>query len=444
MTFAAVQQIADAVLYEGYVLYPYRASSAKNRVRWQFGVVAPREFAEREGSDPWFAQTECLIVQDGRAVIDLRVRGLQLQARTIEQDQADGRVTGLPSLHDGAREIAEWDEGLERTIDVTGCALDALLETDHIVTTVLAEERSEDSVVAADGRVRRIVRSNEPVEIRVVISASRSGAFIKLRVRVENATPGGGAADRDAALKRALVGTHTLLSVKNGRFLSLIDPPADAVEAAAGCANRHTWPVLAGDTGCCDLLLSSPIILYDYPSIAPESPGGLCDGTEIDEILTLRIMTLTDEEKTEARATDPRAREIVDRADAMNAGDMARLHGTMRACHAPRSFEDDAEWRELLNPAGQPAPEAASIVIAGTLVEKGSRVIIRPTRRADAIDFFMTGRVARVEGVYTDLEGRTHVAVVVDDDPAGDLHAAYGRFLYYGPDEVEPVAEETR
>ena len=60
MSTRAAVQIADAVLYEGYVLYPYRASAPKNRLRWQVGLVAPRSFAEAAGSDPWFTQTECL------------------------------------------------------------------------------------------------------------------------------------------------------------------------------------------------------------------------------------------------------------------------------------------------------------------------------------------------------------------------------------------------
>ena len=75
------------------------------------------------------------------------------------------------------------------------------------------------------------------------------------------------------------------------------------------------WPVLAGTPGERDVMLSSPIILYDYPALAPESPGPFCDSTEIDELLTLRVMTLTDEEKNEARATDERARAIIDRPD---------------------------------------------------------------------------------------------------------------------------------
>ncbi|HUC30940.1 MAG TPA: hypothetical protein VMR80_15190, partial [Candidatus Acidoferrum sp.] len=79
-----------------------------------------------------------------------------------------------------------------------------------------------------------------------------------------------------------------------------------------------------------DTMLASPIILYDYPQIAPESAGDLFDGTEIDEILSLRIMTLTDEEKREIRASDDRARQILERTENMPAEQFMKLHGTVR------------------------------------------------------------------------------------------------------------------
>jgi len=79
------EQIADAVLYEGYVLYPYRASAAKNRLRWQVGLVTPREYAEATGADPWFMQTECLVESERGATLTVRVRCLHVQERVIEK-----------------------------------------------------------------------------------------------------------------------------------------------------------------------------------------------------------------------------------------------------------------------------------------------------------------------------------------------------------------------
>jgi hydrogenase maturation protease len=154
-------------------------------------------------------------------------------------------------------------------------------------------------------------------------------------VRVVNHTPlddagGAGGASRDDALLRSLVSTHTILVVRGGEFISLLDPPEVWREAAAACRNVGTWPVLVGEEGDHDTMLSSPIILYDYPQVAPESPGDLFDATEIDEILTLRILTLTDEEKRAAAAVDGRVRELLVRTETLAREELLGLHGTVR------------------------------------------------------------------------------------------------------------------
>jgi hypothetical protein len=127
-----------------------------------------------------------------------------------------------------------------------------------------------------------------------------------------------------------MVSSHLVLTVDDGAFISLLDPPAEFQDAAAHCKNLGIYPVLVGEEGDRDTILSSPIILYDYPKIAPESPGNLFDGTEIDEILALRILTLTDEEKQEMRDSDERARMILDRVEA-HPEQLANLHGVIRS-----------------------------------------------------------------------------------------------------------------
>jgi len=122
-----------------------------------------------------------------------------------------------------------------------------------------------------------------------------------------------------------------VLAIDDGAFVSMLDPAGDAEVAAASCVSDGTFPVLVGEQDAHDVVLSSPIILYDHPQIAPESPGDLFDATEIDEILTLRTMALTDDEKREARATDPRAAAIIDRVDAMPPEILERLHGAIRS-----------------------------------------------------------------------------------------------------------------
>jgi hydrogenase maturation protease len=129
---------------------------------------------------------------------------------------------------------------------------------------------------------------------------------------------------------RSLVSAHSIIGIEGGEFISLLDPPDELRDFSAACQNIGTWPVLVGEDGQRDAMLSSPIILYDYPKIAPESPGALFDGTEIDEILTLRILTLTDEEKREISSSDERARQILERTESMPAEQFMKMHGVVR------------------------------------------------------------------------------------------------------------------
>jgi hypothetical protein len=126
-----------------------------------------------------------------------------------------------------------------------------------------------------------------------------------------------------------------LLGAHGGEFISLLDPPAAYRAAAEECRNSRLWPVLVGGEEEKDLMLASPIILYDYPQIAPESAGDLFDGTEIDEILTLRILTMTDEEKREMRETDERGRELLERSESLPPEHLMRMHGVLRSLRRP-------------------------------------------------------------------------------------------------------------
>ena len=135
---------------------------------------------------------------------------------------------------------------------------------------------------------------------------------------------------REAALEQSLVSAHTIMGVRSGEFLSLADPPDAYRTLAVSCQNVGTWPVLVGTPGDRDTLLSSPIILSDYPEVAPESPGDLFDGAEMDEILSLRILAMTDEEKREMAQSDARARRILERTEHLSAEHWMKLHGAWR------------------------------------------------------------------------------------------------------------------
>ncbi|HYJ73493.1 MAG TPA: hypothetical protein VE265_13575 [Actinomycetota bacterium] len=460
--FELARKVADAVLYEGYLLYPYRASAAKNQARWQFGVLMPRRWSEHGPDEPWATQTECLLEPEEATTVRVLIRFLHVQAKSVEAvDVEAGTFHEVPALPVDGSELIPWDEATEQEVAVEA-PLHRLLAGELATPFERPGGRRVEPVHSAAGKLAgRTVRRRWPVMGTVRLSAERlEGPYglVRLRLVVENASAWHDPrADRAVALRHSLVAAHSLLGVDQGVFLSLLDPPEWAKPAAEACQNLHTWPVLIGDEGRRDAMLSSPIILYDHPTIAPESPGDLFDSTEIDEILTLRTMALTEDEKREARATDERAAAIIDRVDNMPPELLERLHGAVRYLRGVEGAEEPEEAGIVAQPPLAPeaapelvpwwdpgadrtvSPETDGVVVAGVNVAKGSRVRLRPLlRRADAQDMFLADRLATVEAVFLDVDGNRHLAVTLDEDPAADLQRWHGRYLYFSPDEVEP------
>ncbi|MFD9434236.1 hypothetical protein [Streptomyces sp. NPDC060002] len=463
--FALARQVADAVLFEGYVLYPYRASAAKNRLRWQFGVLVPPGWgAECEEHD--FQHTECLMEPKAGATLSVEVRFLHARRRTVQRVRPDGGFETVAELRLDDRVLVPWDEGGEERVEVVA-PVDELLGDG--VTHPFRRPARDDTEPVLDeaGRtVGRLLRRCEEICGTIRLTARElDGPYRALRLTavVENTSDWTPAeprdAGRDAALPHSLVATHLLMALSAGSFLSMTDPPEWAKGAVAACRNLHTWPVLAGEAGSADLVLSSPIILEDHPAIAPESPGALYDATEIDEILALRTAALTDEEKREARGTDDRAAAVIELADSMPAEVLERLHGAVRTLRqatgpaAPAApdggFPDEHGVQRPDTPWWDPASEAGfdpardHVLVDGRPVGKGSRVELRPgLRRTDAQDIFLRGRTAQVEAVLHDVDGGVHLAVTVEGDPGADIRREQGRFLYFQPDEVTPLEDD--
>lgn len=342
MNFDLVEKIARAVLYEGFLLYPYRKSSVKNRQRWQFGTLGPAG-----GADPSVMQTQCLLQGDANTRLEISVRFL------------DGEV--------------------ERCVASVAPALACDPVTENF----------------SFGTIRGSIE----------IESERVAEHLyRLTVQIHNLS---------ADPRASMMSTHTLLGVEHGAFVSSIDPPEDFREAAKQCRNIGTWPVLAGLEGERHLMLSSPIILYDYPQIAPESAGDLFDGTEIDEILSLRVLTLTDGEKAEMCESGDRARAILDRTESLPPEAFARMHGAIRGLRNASRLQ----FRE------------------------GDRVRLHPRKKADIFDMALDGRIAIVEAVERDFEDRVHLAVTIEDDPGRDFGIArqIGHRFFFGPEEVELV-----
>ncbi|MDQ2997537.1 MAG: hypothetical protein M3R61_10830 [Chloroflexota bacterium] len=345
MNLALVEPIVNAVLYEGYMLYPYRPSSVKNRQRWTFGGVYPQIYNEAQGgSEPCVVQTECLIVSsDAAPRIDMKIGFLHLLARDVGEltpplpelphdREPDFRI--IAALQIGERLLQPWQEAVERTVEFSDLDLNDLLANPRRETFGFPAARALEPVRDDAGVVAGVlVRAQHQIEGVIELAAEPVEAHVfKLKVRVCNLTPLPSAdqASRDAALLRSFASTHIIVGVQGGAFVSLFDPPDALRTHVAGCGNVGVWPVLVGDPDARDMLLAAPIILYDYPQIAAESPGDLFDGTEIDEILTLRILTMTEGEKREMGATDERAHALLQRTEALAREQLLGLHGTVR------------------------------------------------------------------------------------------------------------------
>ncbi len=315
-----VRAIADAVLYEGYVLWPYRRSALKNTRRWTFGGVYPRAHAEaREaGDDPWTMQTQCLVEGAEHTRIEVGVRFLHI----VWRQMVDATGRDVDELLIGDERHLTWEEAVEREVTLEPVGLGELAAGRDVAIAIAAGRTVQ--ALTPDGAV---VRSWEPLAGSLRVGAERvSPGLYRLTAVIENATPWPGG-PREAALRRTFCSTHAVLHASDGAFVSQTDPPPERREAATACENHGTWPVLVGEEGERHTLLSSPIILEDHPRIAPESPGDLFDGGEIDQLLILNILQLTDAEKAEARASDPRVREILDRSEALSPQELMRLHG---------------------------------------------------------------------------------------------------------------------
>jgi hypothetical protein len=287
-----VRAIADAVLYEGYVLWPYRSSALKNQRRWTFGGVFPEAHSALHPDDRCVMRAECLLEGGDPTRVEVTVRFLHV----VRRDAQEGAG------------YDPWDEATERELGPGPIEIPAGRERDGAIV------RSWEALAGA------IDVQAEPVAPGVA----------RMTVEVVNRTPWRGD-DREQALRRTFCSTHAVLRTREGAFVSLTDPPEHLRAAAAACRNEGVWPVLAGEPGARDTVLASPIILEDHQRIAPESQGDLFDGGEIDQMLVLNILTLTDEEREAMRSADPRTREILERTEALTPEELMRLHGRLTA-----------------------------------------------------------------------------------------------------------------
>ncbi len=419
-----MEKIADAVLLEGYILYPYRPSALKNRQRWNFGTLYPRGFAvAQRPEEAWSIHAETLVEAGEKSRFDVRIRFLELVPQAAQSQM-------------------EWDKGVVRSWTIEGISIEEMRNGIRRQLTAAELDYASGSVAEPGVRETRMQAALE-------LGAEKIGERVyRLAATVSNITPGSEAekTSRRSAQGLAFTSAHLLLHVENGVLISILDPPHELAAAACACNNRGVFPVLVGEPGTRSDALCSPIVLYDYPQIAAESAGEFFDATEIDEMLALRVLTLSDEEKGEMRAADPRVAKILERTETLPQEHLLKLHGALRGMK-----RDGPEPRRAANPI-QPwtpfaeKPELNSVRVFGVELRKGDRVRLWPQKRADIMDMAMEGRTAVIEAVEQDLDDNVQLAVVLDDDPGKDMGLLRqpGHRFFFMPDEVEPLNMEAR
>ncbi|HET9743791.1 MAG TPA: hypothetical protein VFQ00_13660 [Terriglobales bacterium] len=448
-----VEKIARAVLYEGYLLYPYRRSSLKNRQPWSFGTLLPQSWSEPR-AEKFRMESQCLATVNDATQIAISIRFLQLSPANRAQER---RVL-LPAagIQDLLRGVAlPFSFAIVSTASSSERATGHAWPSSHPHPFLTGNGTDRERCSVSTDRIEGLVQSSLE---RLDVSTA------KITLRVKNLSRLSPELDSDQALLHSLVAAHAVLEIQNGEFVSLLDPPTALGQFAAGCVNVGVFPVLVGEPGQRDTMLVSPIILYDYPEIAPESPGEFFDSTEIDEMLSLRVLTLSDEEKRELRTSGDEGRAILERTEELFPQQWEKIHGAIRGLRRV-SAETSRSWASASgrehpgegarfhadqsgdnwNPFAD-VPTVQSVTVFGVELRKGDRVRLWPqhgeSQRADIFDLVLAGKIGIIEAIEQDFESQIHLAVLLEDDPGRDLGELRqpGHRFFFRPGEVEPLA----
>jgi hypothetical protein len=354
-----LERLVDSLLFEGYALYPYTPGATKNATPTPFGIVYPRDYAE--------TQTHAF-------------DRMQIQFIATE---VDATITGEVRFLQAS---GEKHKAVERRVQLGAAPSKVAFDFDEL------EGKAEifvDTLPDGRGRVTLLVENLTPL--------------------TEEETTG----DRKDALLKSMLSTHLVGHVDRGTIVSPLERGDDGV---AGCCQVNTWPVLASPND--DAILAPTIMLPDHPEIAPESVNDFFDGTEIEEALVLHIQALSDQEREEISAQDPKVREMLARADATTPQQLMDLHGRVR----------------LEDPPGE-----RKATYNGITYKRGDKVILHPPQDADVYDKMLNGRTATIHRLFLRVDDRLHLGVTIDDDPMQEILGESGRFLFFFAEEVELV-----
>lgn len=276
-----IERICNALLYEGYALFPYRKNSLKNQKRFNFGVLSPKIWVEKQINEHYFQQIEILVIAEKDSEITFKTQFLKLTADS------------------------EWQTANEK-----------IIEGKFSLTKSKTIEYKEDALF---GKIK-------------ISSKKITENLFKIRFIFQNLSQilNPQKLSREEILSFSFVSTHTILGIENDKFLSQLEPPKEFAEYTKSLHNIGAFPVLIGDKCKQNSILASPIILYDFPEIAEKSFDNFFDGLEIDELMVLNLLALTDKEKRQIAETDERTRQILEKIESATPEDLLKLHANLR------------------------------------------------------------------------------------------------------------------
>ncbi len=318
-----LENLTRTVIYEGYSIFPYHRSAVKNQKPIPFGVIYPEKYHINDPHAPSLMRTECIVVGAKGTAINITVRFLHLiTTQSCEPNEKSDNST-----------FGNGWQTIERRIHSEDLLLAELVHKNKILPIAfdkIDEKESWDKEKA--GVKSKQINSVSEIKGEIILDAfpveNKTGIY-RLRVTVKNNTSveNSGTISRDEALRQSFLSTNTILKITNGELISCQNPPEDFKDIIAKCESIGTWPILIDESHT--TMLSSPMILYDYPKINPQSQGDLFDSLEIEEMLILHLSAMSDEEKEKIAETDAKIRAMLDKARQVTPAELLNLHGGM-------------------------------------------------------------------------------------------------------------------
>jgi hypothetical protein len=344
---SVLENLTRTLLYEGYSLYPYYRSAIKNQKPIPFGVIFPKDYNAHYEHSHSNMQSQNILTGNDDLTVAINVRFLHLRKTELFQknsnsDNNDDYAPAFSLDIYGNIYQAGW-QTIERKISTGNLRVSELAHKSKIILFEF-DSMNEGEIIFNEQKevVAKTISSVAEIKGTIKIKAGKvkdSKDAFRLTVSVTNLTPVTDAPGmtRDDAMLQSFLSTHIILHTGQGEFISHQDPPDEWKKAIASCENLNTWPILIDKSN--STLLSSPVILYDYPEINPLSSGDLFDSTEIEEALLLHVNLLSDEEKKRIGSNDKKLHAMLNKVSGLTPGDLAVYHSMMKES-APGEFDN--------------------------------------------------------------------------------------------------------